>query len=106
MWLQIQKRAPYSRRKRAVEGFPRTRPQRITTTHHGSVAAMTDPLGPGPEMSEELRRAPADDDAIYAEADEARGQRRRKAIAELSGSLTGGVYGLGYLDALRLDWLD
>jgi hypothetical protein len=41
-----------------------------------------------------------------AEADEARRQRRRKAIAELSGSLTGGVYGLGYLDALRLDWPD
>jgi hypothetical protein len=38
-----------------------------------------------------------------AEADEARGQRRRSAIAELSGSLTA-VYGPGYLDALRQDW--
>ena len=64
---------------------------------------MTDSVGPGPEMSEELRRAPAEADAIYAEADEARGQRRRKAIAELSGSLNG-AYEAGYLDALRQDW--
>ena len=37
------------------------------------------------------------------EADEARRQRRRTAIAELSGSLTG-VYEPGYLDAVRHDW--
>jgi hypothetical protein len=40
-----------------------------------------------------------------AEADEARRQRRRLAIAELSGSLTG-VYAPGYLDDLRQDWPD
>ena len=34
---------------------------------------------------------------------EARRQRRRSAIAELSGSLTG-VYAPGYLDDLRHDW--
>ena len=64
---------------------------------------MTDSLGPGPEMSEGPC-APAEADAIHA--GEARRKRRRKAIAELSGSLTGGVFGLGYLDALRLDWPD
>jgi hypothetical protein len=34
---------------------------------------------------------------------EARRQRRRSAIAALSGSLTG-VYEAGYLDELRQDW--
>ena len=39
------------------------------------------------------------------EADEPRRQRRRLAIAELNGSLTG-VYEPGYIDALRQDWPD
>ncbi len=39
------------------------------------------------------------------EADEPRRQRRRPAIAELNGSLTG-VYEPGYIDALRQDWPD
>jgi hypothetical protein len=40
-----------------------------------------------------------------AEANETRRQRRRKAIAALSGSLTG-VYEPAYLDVLREDWPD
>lgn len=43
----------------------------------------------------------ADHAAMHA--GEARRQRRRTAIAELSGSLTG-VYEPGYLDVLRQDW--
>jgi len=54
-------------------------------------------------MDDELRRALAEADAIHA--GEARRQRRRKAIAELIGSLTG-VYEPGYIDALRQDWPD
>ena len=54
-------------------------------------------------MDDEHRRALAEADAIHA--GEARRQRRRKAIAELNGSLTG-VYEPGYIDALRQDWPD
>ena len=59
-------------------------------------------------MDDALRRARADADAMYAASQvpddgEARRQRRRTAIAALSGSLTG-VFGPGYLDDLRNDW--
>jgi hypothetical protein len=53
-----------------------------------------------------LKRCPATiSTPNLADGGEARRQRRRTAIASLSGSLTG-VYEAAYLDELRRDWPD
>ena len=65
---------------------------------------MTDSLGPGPVPDDKLPVDPATiSTPNLADDGEARRQRRRTAIAALSGSLTG-VFGPGYLDELRRDW--
>jgi histidinol-phosphate/aromatic aminotransferase/cobyric acid decarboxylase-like protein len=58
---------------------------------------------PGLSRSQLLVRLVMEADRAAQERLEARRQRRREAIAELSGSLTG-VYEPGYLDTLRQDW--
>ncbi len=55
-------------------------------------------------MDDPLRRGLTEADAkVLSPGPDARRQRRRTAIAALSGSLSG-VYELGYLDDLRHDW--
>lgn len=58
---------------------------------------------PGLSRSQLLVRLALEADRAAAERLEARRLRRREAITDLSGCLTG-VYERGYLDALRQDW--
>jgi hypothetical protein len=58
---------------------------------------------PGLSRSQLLVRLALEADRAATEHLEARRLRRRAAIAELSGTLTG-VYEPGYLDTLRQDW--
>lgn len=85
--------------------MPTTRPRHFVT-ETDEVAEALDRAAerwPGLSRSQLLVRLALEADRAAAEHREARLQRRREAIAELSGCLTG-VYEPGYLDALRQDW--
>jgi len=88
-----------------TRGVPTTRPRHFVT-ETDDVADALDRAAerwPGLSRSQLLVRLALEADHAAMHAGEARRQRRRTAIAELSGSLTG-VYEPGYLDALRQDW--
>ena len=85
--------------------MPTTRPRHFVT-ETDDVADALDRAAerwPGLSRSQLLVRLALEADRAAVLTDEARRRRRRKAIAELSGCLTG-VYEPGYLDALREDW--
>ncbi len=85
--------------------MPTTRPRHFVT-ETDDVADALDRAAerwPGLSRSQLLVRLALEADRTAVQAGEARRHRRRQAIAELGGCLTG-VYEPGYLDALRQDW--
>lgn len=85
--------------------MPTARPRHFVTETDEVAEALDRAAArwPGLSRAQLLVRLALEADRAAAERLEARRLRRRDAIVELSGSLTG-VYEPGYLDTLRQDW--
>ena len=85
--------------------MPTTRPRHFVTETDDLAEALDRAAErwPGLSRPQLLVRLALQGDQASVETREARRDRRRAAIEELSGSL-GGVYGPDYLSDLRADW--
>ncbi|KAA1250197.1 hypothetical protein F0Q45_10975 [Mycobacterium simiae] len=85
--------------------MPTTRPRHFVTETDDLAEALDRAAQrwPGRSRPQLLVRLALEGDRAAVETQEARRERRRAVIEELSGSLPG-VYGPGYLEDLREDW--
>lgn len=90
-----------------LAGMPTTRPRLVLTENDELAEALDVAARRWPDETSRarlLQRLAQEGRRALAEQEEAALERRRDLIKSLSGSQTG-VYGPGYLEELRADWL-